>query len=155
MTPSPSPRHQQVALEILWQMNSFVRANPGGRVFHETDVHLGQGPEGGDLVYRPIVYYRADRLGGMANRLVGPPDVVVEVVSPPTRRYDRQTKRDDYERCGVGEYWLVDPEQNEFTFLRNENGRFATVAPTGDHFASRNIPGFTLDLAEVRKRFQW
>jgi len=156
MTPSPSPRHQQVAGEILFQLQAFLKQNPVGKAFHETDVYLGQPRHQGDLVYRPeIVFYRADRLAGLENRLIGPPDLVVEVISPPSRLYDTKTKRDDYEHCGVVEYWIIDPQADAFTFLFNEAGSFVPVVPVGDRFASRVIQGFMLDLAEVRKTFQW
>ena len=39
------------------------------------------------------------------------------------------------------------------TFYRLENDRFAEIAPDGDRFASDAVPGFKLDLAQVRKAF--
>ena len=90
----------------------------------------------------------------MMRRLIGPPDLAVEVISPDSRRYDTQTKRDDYERCGVREYWIVDPQQKLLTFLRNEAGRFVEVPPQGDSFASEAVEGFVLNLAEVRDSFK-
>ncbi|MBI4578051.1 MAG: Uma2 family endonuclease [Planctomycetes bacterium] len=153
-TPSPSPRHQRVAHELTVQLASFLKAHPVGEMLYETDVHLGRGPDGTDLVYCPeIVFYRADRLAAMRDRLVGPPDLVVEVISPLTRRYDTQTKRDDYQRFGVREYWIVDAQRNEFIFLRNEGDAFVQVPPTGDTFASQAVEGFVLDLTQVRATF--
>jgi Uma2 family endonuclease len=52
--------------------------------------------------------------GGRARQvergLEGPPDLVVEVLSPSNRTHDLLTKRELYRRSGVREYWLVDPE---------------------------------------------
>lgn len=155
VTPSPLPRHQLVALEISSQLHSYLRKKPAGKVFPETDVHLGQGAAGGDLVYRPeIVYFRSQRLGSLDERLVGPPDLVVEVVSPPTRYKDIRTKRDDYERCGVGEYWIVDPDHDSLTFLRHDGQKFVEVAPAGDAFASQVVEGFVLNISDVRATFK-
>lgn len=153
VTPSPAPQHQRVSLEITLQLGSYLKTHHAGEMFYETDVHLGQGPGGGDLVYRPeIVFYRADR-GKMQSRLVGPPDLVVEVVSPPTRLYDLETKRDDYERLGVREYWIVDPERGGFTFFCHDGQKFIEVQPSGDEFASRVVTGFVLNLSDVRQTF--
>ena len=45
-----------------------------------------------------------------ANGIQGAPDLVIEILSPGTRKTDERTKRDRYARFGVREYWIVDPE---------------------------------------------
>ncbi len=82
------------------------------------------------------------------------PDLAVEILSPASRSLDTKTKRDDYDRTGVGEYWLIDPERETFTFYRNVNGKFASAESAGDHFESKIVAGFRLDLAKVRAVFQ-
>ena len=154
MSPSPSPRHQQVTGEIYVQLALFLRQHRVGLAFVETDVHLGAGSHGGDLVYRPeIAFLRSERLADVTDKLVGAPDLVVEVISRGSRRFDRETKKTDYERFGVHEYWLIDPARESMTFYRLENDRFVEIAPDGDRFASNAVAGFELDLAQVRKAF--
>ena len=155
MSPSPTLRQQAVVAEILAQIMMYLREHPVGHVFPESDVHLGTGLRGGDLVYRPdLVFVRAERLPRTPDEtLRGPPDLVVEVVSPGSRRYDAETKRQDYERLGVREYWLVDPERGAMTFLRLVGGRFVEPPADGETFASEAVPGFALDLVRVRKSF--
>ncbi|NOT01292.1 MAG: Uma2 family endonuclease [Phycisphaerales bacterium] len=154
VSPSPTPQHQRVVMEIALQLGTYLRDHPVGAVLAETDAHLGAGRRG-DLVYRPeIVFIRAERLPEIKHRITGAPDLVVEVVSPDSRRYDTETKRTDYERFGVGEYWIVDPERQTMTFFRMIDGQFVAVEPSGDSFASRVVPGFVLDLPRVRKSFQ-
>lgn len=157
MTPAPTPGHQDTVGEILAQLRVYLRNNPIGKALVETDVILGHGPSGGDLVYRPeVVYYRHERLPGMKLRLVGPPDVVVEVISPGSRGFDTRTKKDDYERAGVGEYWLIDPDRETFTFYRLEGGRFIEASFEERRFPSEAVPGFVLDLERVRETFaEW
>jgi Uma2 family endonuclease len=54
----------------------------------------------------------------------GPPDVVVEILSPSTGYYDMKKKFQVYERSGVQEYFIVDPEDLEVVGYRNNRGKF-------------------------------
>ncbi len=155
MSPSPTPRHQAVTVAIVGQLFVYLHDHPVGQVLVETDVQLGEGPTGRDLVYRPeLVFIATERLPEMRDRLVGPPDVVVEIVSPTSRRMDAETKKEDYERIGVREYWLFDPERNAMTFYRLEGDRFVEAAFSDDAYVSQAVPGFTLDLKRVRESFK-
>lgn len=154
VSPSPTARHQNIVGLIYHLLRVFAIENQSGLPFVELDIHLGKGPTGNDLVYRPEVSFLGkDKLKGLGNRVVGPPDVVVEVVSPGSKKLDTVTKKNDYERCGVGEYWLIDPEAESMTFYRRDNDRFVEIQPEADRFQSTAIPGFTLDLAQVKKAF--
>ena len=156
MSPSPKPRHQLVATEILRQLANYLHARRIGRVLPDTDVHLGRDVAGKDFVYRPdILFILAERWRIENNRLVGPPDLAVEVVSPGSRRFDSQTKKEDYERFGLREYWLVDPERRSMTFYRRDDqGRFVEALIDGDVFRSEAVPGFELELRLVRDEFE-
>lgn len=155
MSPSPTPKHQGTAMEIALQIGLYLRDHPVGMVFPELDVHLGTGPMGGDLVYRPeVIFVRKDRLAQVENKVFGAPDLVVEVISKGSRRFDSETKKCDYERVGVREYWLIDPARQAMTFYRLQDGRFAEIAASGDSFASEAVTGFQLDLQRVRETFK-
>jgi Uma2 family endonuclease len=149
MSPSPTPIHQEVVLEIGSQIRNHLTRRRVGRCFIDVDVRLTEA-----LVYRPdVVFLSAERSAHCGARITVVPDLVVEVISPDSRRYDHETKKGDYERCGVGEYWLVDPEKREFVFYRLENGRYERAVVPGDTFASQIIPGFELDLRQVERVF--
>ena len=155
MSPSPTPKHQAVTWEISTQLGIYLRDHPLGRAFAELDVHLGRGPTGGDLVYKPeILFVRAERLSEMHDKITGGPDLVVEVISRGSRRLDSETKKSDYGRFGVTEYWLIDPERKAMTFYRLQEGRFVEAPVEGDTFASEAVPGFVLDLTRVRETFK-
>lgn len=77
----------------------------------------------------------------------------MEVLSPSTRQLDLVTRRADYARAGVHEYWLVDPDAGTMTFLRLRSDPFEEVPPQGDAFASLAVSGFVLDLSHVRRAF--
>jgi len=55
--------------------------------------------------------------------LRGAPDLVIEILSPSTAERDRGVKLDLYERQGVAEYWIVDPEEEAVDVWRFEGGR--------------------------------
>lgn len=152
MSPSPTPLHQAVMLEIAYQIKAFLRLNPIGRVLVETDVVLMRRADKSDLVYRPeLVFYRqSGSRQQIPERLEGPPDLIVEVLSPATRNLDLKTKREDYEVAGVTEYWVVDPNAKSMLFLRLSNGKYEEVQADGDTFVSEAVPGFRLNLTDVR-----
>ncbi|MEA2560868.1 MAG: hypothetical protein QOH06_2372 [Acidobacteriota bacterium] len=77
----------------------------------------------------------------------GAADVVVEVVSPDSRRRDRVEKVIDYETEGVREYWLIDPRRRQVELRRlAEDGRYRLIEPQEGIFTSEAIPGFRLRI---------
>ena len=155
MSPSPSIRHQEVAGEMLFQIYEFLQHHAMGSVVFGVDVDLGLSVEGGDIVYRPdLIFIRSEKLVNMGDHVRGVvPDLVVEIVSPFYRRYDLETKKSDYERAGVLEYWVIDPEQHDLHFWRLSSGRYEPVAATGVTLVSQAVPGFTLDVVRVQALF--
>ena len=83
----------------------------------------------------------------------GPPAIVIEILSPSTRRRDQTIKRKLFERTGVLEYWMVDPRDRAITVFRRIDGRFAQPAtlrvadaPT---LTTTLLPEFSLKLTEL------
>jgi Uma2 family endonuclease len=97
-----------------------------------------------DLVCRSdLVFLRHSRIKKPLRRIDVAPDIVVEVLSPDSASMDLQTKLADYERHGVGEYWVVSLDSHiGVRLFQLENGRFAERR--GD-LASAVLPGFVLD----------
>ena len=60
----------------------------------------------------------------------GAPDLVVEILSPATADRDRGYKRELYGRCGVTEYWLVDPMAETVSIHRQRAGVLRPPAPS-------------------------
>jgi Uma2 family endonuclease len=138
-SPSPTPRHQSVIIELAGQVRDYLKGKPIGRVFAELDVRLAA-----DLVYRPdLVFLRHSRIKKPLRRIDVAPDIVVEVLSPDSASMDLQTKLADYERHGVGEYWVVSLDSHiGVRLFQLENGRF--IEQRGA-LASAVLPGFALD----------
>jgi Uma2 family endonuclease len=77
--------------------------------------------------------------------------MALEMLSPGTKALDLSTKRENYERLGINEYWIIDPAKETFTILRWKDGEYEDVTPRGTKLRSLAIPGFTLDLAAVKR----
>lgn len=107
MAPAPNLWHQEITLEIATHLRKLIKLTGLGKVYvSPVDVQLSP-----NTIMQPdvvvVLNEHADRLQG--TRIVGAPDLVVEVASPATITYDRREKYDAYARAGVREYWLVDP----------------------------------------------
>jgi Uma2 family endonuclease len=120
MTPAPTMRHQRIVGNIYHILRNQLhrrRCLPG---IAPTDVVLSDYD-----VVQPDIFVVCDPLKITEKNIQGAPDLIVEVISPATARKDRWEKKDLYERSGVLEYILVDPdgEYAERYFLE-EGGRF-------------------------------
>jgi len=107
MSPPPLDRHQVLAGEIYSEILQFVKKNKSGAVrIAPYDVFLDR-----KNAFQPgICFISNDKLHLIEeNGLHGAPDLVIEILSPGTARFDLYDKKDVYERCGVKELWLVDP----------------------------------------------
>lgn len=147
MSPSPTAYHGDFAVEILGQLRDFSKSHPKRvRYFTEIDVRLG-----GKLVYQPdISAFRWEKVGKRPTWLESPPDLVVEVLSPSSKVYDLITKREDYERFGVAEYWVVDPMDGSVKCWRRVGVRLLESNVQGDQLPCHSIPDFVLDLRPLR-----
>ncbi|MBD0257644.1 MAG: Uma2 family endonuclease [Cytophagales bacterium] len=56
--------------------------------------------------------------------IYGAPDLIVEILSPSTGYYDLKKKFQVYEKYGVREYFIIDPDDNEAVGYRNHNGKY-------------------------------
>jgi Uma2 family endonuclease len=154
VTPSPDTRHQTVLQNLNRALDACVRVRRLGKVFFAPfDVVFTRF----DVVEPDLLYIAAERLAILTEANVqGAPDLVVEVLSPSGRRHDEVLKRDLYERGGVAEYWIVDPEAETVKVCRRAAGgagRFARPLlqslREGDALSTPLLPGLELPLAAV------
>lgn len=98
-----------------------------------------------------ILFVRTENMHKMGEmRLSGAPDLAIEIVSGSSMRQDRFHKFFEYEKAGVGEYWILDPRPRkkvaEFYVLDSETGQFAEVEPDeSDIYRSTILDGLWLD----------
>lgn len=105
MSPTPITRHQDITGELFIRVRLYARTHGGRAIISPMDCHL---PDG-SVLQPDVLYVRAERASIIDPWVMGAPDLVIEVLSPGTRRFDRMKKLAAYERNGVREVWLVDP----------------------------------------------
>ncbi|CAN5760296.1 hypothetical protein BH24ACT3_BH24ACT3_11220 [soil metagenome] len=152
---APVLRHQRVVDHLNVELHLWARTGPGrGEVVGGPGVHLD---DANVLVPDVVWVAEARRPGRGDKRFVGSPDLVVEVCSPATWRFDTGTKRRHYEAAGTAELWLVDTLADQVRVLRRsvpEASGF-DVEVVLDRTATLTTPlldGFALDLAALFDR---
>jgi Uma2 family endonuclease len=99
-----------------------------------------------------VLFIGQSRLANLDNQQFdGGPDLVIEVVSPGSVTIDRVDKFREYERAGVGEYWIIDPrrqkQQADF-YVRDDQGQFAPIEISDEGvYTSTVLSGFRLSIA--------
>ena len=146
VNPAPIVYHQKVLMNLLLALGPHVRANALGQILPSPiDVILSEH----DIIQPDIVFVQAARAQIVEYKNIqGPPDLVIEVLSESNRRYDVRTKYELYERTGVGEYWIIDPDELAVRVFRRDGGKFARVDVT-DAITTPLLPGFTLPLSVI------
>lgn len=104
----PNLKHQDIVREILIIL-AAIASKRGGKAYDSPiEVRLDD-----DNIFEPdLLYIQPDNLAITQkddNRIIGAPNLIVEVLSPRTAKYDRQQKYEAYEKNGVHEYWIADP----------------------------------------------
>ena len=144
---SPTVPHQRVDARLGYEFVRLVKQGLG-EVFHSIDVVLSP-----HNTFRPdLIFVSSERADIITHaNIQGAPDLVVEIRSPSTAGLDEVTKRQLYERYGVPEYWLADPEaQTVSVLLLGENGyEIVGIYAKSDTFTSPTLEGFSIDLSEI------
>jgi Uma2 family endonuclease len=153
MSPAPAVKHQRIVVNLTRILSTFVRAHGLGEVLvGPVDVLFSEH----DVVEPDVLYVAASHEDRLRERYIaGAPDLVIEVLSPSTRGYDRIKKRRLYEAQGVPEYWIVDPaaetvEVYRAASLGGELARYASLSrAAGDTLETPLLPGLRISLGEV------
>jgi len=149
MSPSPIFRHQVLLAEITGQLHDYLVSSPMGITAVEVDVRLGD-----DLVYRPDLVFLSHEKAARCNPYITEvPDLIMEILSPSSHRMDQETKRGDYEKAGVGEYWIVNPDDLTVNILILRDGQFKETDAGGAAPSSVVLPGFALDIERMKNLF--
>ena len=128
IAPTPLDIHQQVLGEIFFGLATCVKKYNSGQIrIALYDVFLS--PKN---VFQPDICFIANENLHKIEKdgLHGAPDLVVEVLSPSTSKYDLDEKKDVYERYGVKEYFIVEPATKSVDHYWLENGEYLKLETT-------------------------
>jgi len=151
VTPAPNIRHQTIVGAFYLLIANYLERHPLGRIFlSPLDVILSDCD-----VVEPDLFYvshqRDDALTGVHVR--GVPELVIEIASKRTRKRDETIKRRLYERAGVSEYWIADPDIAVIRTYRRESAGFAhslELSRAAGHILTTALfPGLELPLARI------
>jgi Uma2 family endonuclease len=151
VTPSPVTKHQRVSLRLATAFQSAARGRNVGEVLAAPmDVVLSDL----DVVQPDLLYVSAARAAIVREKNVqGAPDLIVEILSESTRKTDEIVKRKLYERCGVREYWIVDPEVETVKIYRLTGKAYKRTAElsreTGDTITTPLLSKLKISLRDL------
>jgi Uma2 family endonuclease len=152
VTPSPNIRHQAILGNLYFLVRTWLEQHPVGRVFMAPlDVVFSDF----DVVEPDLLFVSRERAPDIlaVKHVTGAPDIVVEIGSPTTRKRDETIKRRLYERSGMFEYWVIDPDLEVVRICRNRDGRFERPvelrADSGEVLATPHLEGLEMALARI------
>jgi Uma2 family endonuclease len=150
VTPSPNIRHQRLLGRLYLLIGSWLQAHPIGEAFlSPLDVVFSDF----DVVEPDLLYISHQRAADIITpkHVRGAPELVVEIGSPSTRKRDETIKRRLYERTGVVEYWVLDPELDRVRVYRRGDAGFnrpiELSAEAGDRLETELLPGLEISVA--------
>ena len=149
--PPPRIRHQDVVLEIAAQIKARLKKTPHKVYVAPVAVRLFPRMDGSDTtVFEPDIIVVKDTSMVGENSIAGVPDMLVEVLSPSTAHYDRTVKYGFYQKAGVKEYWIVDPDEKLVDVFLLQNGRYAKNTYMRDETVVLTVfPHCMIDLRTV------
>ncbi len=153
MSPAPKTRHQKVSNNINGEIWTFLKEKPCVVFTAPFDVRLPQ--KKGKIsktVVQPDICVICDRTKLDERGCVGPPDLIVEILSKSTSKKDLHDKKDLYEENRVLEYWVVHPNDGTLIqFVLNKKTKYEQkgIFTLGDKVPSHALKGFELDMDEI------
>ncbi len=149
VNPAPSPRHQTVSRRLQFELMKVLEESGIALVFNAPlDLILSDN----DVVQPDLAILSSGRAHLVTERgIEGPPEIVVEIVSPNSRLLDRRVKKALYARFAVAEYWLVDPIGGHIELHRLGKAEY-TLEQRFDRASTLETPSFPevrVDLARV------
>lgn len=151
MAPSPFSKHQKAVFLLGMLIQKCAQEKGLGEVYvSPLDVIL---EEGVNRLQPDLIFIKNENLGIVQDWIRGAPDLVVEIASKGSITVDSVIKKEIYERYGVGEFWLVLPEEKTIQVYSLENNRYKifSFAEEEGTVKSHVIGGLVIDIKDVFK----
>jgi Uma2 family endonuclease len=151
MMAPPSRFHQEISMALSTIINNYLKDKPCKVYAAPFSVRLFPAEDrSDDTVVEPDIAVVCDSAKLDDRGCNGAPDLVIEIVSPSTARYDRIVKFNKYRKAGVREYWIADPEEKVVMVYVLKNGEYtaANYDDTGP-VPVTVLPGCEIDLKAV------
>ena len=146
---APNRRHQKISGNLFAQLYNFLKGKPCQVYAAAFDVRLNP-DDGDDTVVQPdlVVVCNRSILDDAGCR--GVPDMVVEILSSSTAKYDLVRKFKLYQEVGIREYWVVDPERSTLAAHVLHPDGYVTKAYGEEYIAPVDVlEGCEINLKEV------
>lgn len=150
MSPSLTLKHQIVNGKLFMFISKHLEKNDLGGLclFSPIDVVLDD-----ENIFQPdLIYISVERkIELLQDRIMGAPDLIIEILSPSTAYYDLKQKKDFYERYGVKEYLIIDPMRfdAEVYILTDNKFELQQKAKQNDMINFNTLPGLEIDLQKM------
>jgi Uma2 family endonuclease len=146
MMAPPLRVHQEIVSELFFQIKSYLKGKKCKVYPAPFAVRLFPiKNRSDDTVFQPDIVVVCDPEKLDDRGCNGPPDLVIEIISPSTAKYDRVYKLRKYQKAGVREYWIVDPETKSVQVFVLEDGRYVASV----YEESEKAPVFILKDCEI------
>jgi Uma2 family endonuclease len=148
VAPAPTSGHQRTIGRLFAALHAFVEANDLGEVLlSPIDVILSKT----NVVQPDILFIAKRRLRIIKDQITGPPDLVVEILSPKSARLDTVRKLDLYARFGVPHYWILNLDERVVICYRLAGKKYERVGlyEGEDRFTHELFKGLTIELATL------
>ena len=148
---SPSVAHQVLQAELLAEFVVWLRGKPCRAIGAPLDVRLFPKEDKSDnTVVQPDLLVVCDKSKLDSGAVNGPPDLIIEIVSPSNTHSELFRKFYYYLEAGVREYWVIDPEIKKVNMHIYENGHYISTAYKDNaRIPVTILPGFEISLEEL------
>jgi len=159
MSPAPTTTHAQISFNLILFLGSYIKSNNGHcQAFTAPfDVRLPKKPDeiADNKIYtvvQPDICVICDESKIDERGCLGAPDLVVEILSMSSQKYDLNDKFNLYEAAGVREYWVVSPMDKAVNvFILQNDGKYdkGTVYEKEMEIPVKTLPGLSFNTAKI------
>lgn len=147
VNPAPNTNHQRFSRRIHFQLYAQIEEAGRGEVFNApTDLQLTDH----DIVQPDLIVILLEQRSIITpTKIKGTPDLIVEILSPSSEKNDCVLKKELYERLGVPEYWIVDPDEHAVEQFVLRDGKYESDGSHTKSITVATIENVRVDLKKV------